>query len=115
MEKIKVYIAGPYSSAPDENLDIAVNTANKLLNEGFYPFCPHLNHCLELEQHRSWQDWIEYDLEWLKVCDCLYRIPGESNGADIECAKAYEWGIPVFYDLKQLIEYYEKNNIHKRR
>lgn len=105
MEKIKVYIAGPYSSNPEDNTEKAINYCNELLNNGFIPFCPHLSHYLHKWHPRDWKEWIEYDLEWLDVCDCLYRIPGESKGADIEeeCAKGL--GIPIFYNLKQLINH----------
>lgn len=35
-------------------------------------------------------------------CDAVFRIPGASNGADIEVAKAREMGLPVFTDLDQI-------------
>lgn len=35
-------------------------------------------------------------------CDAVFRIPGASNGADIECAKAREMGLPIFTDLNEV-------------
>ena len=38
----------------------------------------------------------------LSRCDAVYRIPGASNGADLECAKAREMGLPIFTALDQI-------------
>ncbi|WP_342618139.1 DUF4406 domain-containing protein [Rhodoferax sp. GW822-FHT02A01] len=35
-------------------------------------------------------------------CDAVYRIPGASNGADIEVAKAREMGLPVYTSLDEV-------------
>ena len=38
----------------------------------------------------------------LSRCDAVFRIPGASNGADLECAKAREMGLPIFTALNQI-------------
>ena len=38
----------------------------------------------------------------LSRCDAVFRIPGASNGADIEVAKAREMGLPVYTHLDQV-------------
>ena len=38
----------------------------------------------------------------LSRCDAVFRIPGASNGADLECAKAREMGLPIFTTLDQI-------------
>jgi 4-hydroxy-3-methylbut-2-en-1-yl diphosphate synthase IspG/GcpE len=55
---------------------------------------------------QGYDTWLTLDIEWLSVCDCLLRLPGESKGADIEVEYAREHMIPVFYTIEQLIEYY---------
>ncbi len=38
----------------------------------------------------------------LSRCDAVFRIAGQSNGADMEVAKAREMGLPIFTDLSQV-------------
>ncbi len=38
----------------------------------------------------------------LSRCDAVFRIPGASNGADLECAKASDMGLPVYTELNQI-------------
>lgn len=53
------------------------------------------------------QAWIESDLPWVQCSDLLIRLPGYSEGADMEVQHAKEHGIPVFFienltDLEKL-------------
>lgn len=99
----RIYVAGAYSLG-----DVAVNVrnailaANELRDLGFFPFIPHLSHYWHTLCPRAYEDWLAMDLEWLKVCDALLRLPGESSGADQEV----EWAIrnerPVFYSIEEL-------------
>jgi len=101
----KVYIASPYTIG-----DIAVNVrkqidcANDLITLGFIPFAPLMSHFHHIIHPRSYEEWIEIDLEWIKVCDCLLRLDGESKGADCEVRYAKEiCKIPVFYSIEEII------------
>lgn len=38
----------------------------------------------------------------LSKCDAIFRIPGASNGADLEVAKAKEMGLPIYTDLNDV-------------
>jgi len=99
---VKVYVAGPYSTNPVGNTHTAIWWTNKLLDEGFAPFCPHLSHYLEEKQSRPYQDWLAFDLEWLKPCDVLLRIKGPSAGADKEELFATANGIPIVYEQEYM-------------
>jgi hypothetical protein len=111
-KNIKVYVAGPYTKG-----DVAVNVreaiiaGNNLRALGYTPFIPHLTHFWHLQiPHSDIEFWYQYDLEWLAVCDAVFRLPGESVGADQECARAKELGMPVFtnyLDLSKLVK-----NVH---
>ena len=48
--------------------------------------------------------WLAYDMEWLKVCDCVLRLDGESPGADKEDELAKKLGIPVYYSIGELMK-----------
>lgn len=93
---LKVYIASPYTKG-----DIAVNVkaqldaAHELMNKGYAPFAPLLCHFQHLVHPRPYEDWFACDIEWVKSCDILVRLPGESAGADKEVALAKELGITV--------------------
>jgi hypothetical protein len=113
---IKVYIASAYRLG-----DVAINVKNqldisdKLMNEGFAPFVPLYSHFHNIIHPRPYKDWIKLDLEWIKSCDCLLRILGDSTGADEEVYHAKKLGIPVFFAtidsidivIKEIKKFYE--------
>lgn len=102
--RILVYVAGPYTNPdPCENTYKAVEVGDKLLAMGFAPFIPHLSHFWHTMSPKPYSVWMDYDLEFLKVCDFVYRMPGASSGADKEVALAKELGIPVVFDFELLI------------
>ena len=98
-----VYIAGPYTVG-----DVALNVRNAILAaeelrwRGYVPSVPHLTHLWHLVCPHEVQFWYDYDLEWLKKCDCLLRLPGESKGADREEAWAERWGMPVYHSMEEI-------------
>jgi len=105
MRKTKVYVAGPYTIGNTaDNINLMVQVCDALLTEGYVPFCPLLNHFWHLICPRPEKDWLEYDNEWLDVCDCMYRLPGVSAGADREEFRMIEQNKPIFKDFKVLCE-----------
>lgn len=107
---MKIYIAGPYTGKDARETQLNVNRAIEtfclLLREGFIPFLPHLTHYVWMhpEGDFPYEKWLEYDLHWVDVCDAVYRMPGDSNGADGEVRRAKELGKSVYYDLTHLKE-----------
>ena len=101
---MKVYIAAPYSIGDQlENVVRTMSLADELMSYGFVPHLPLLSHFWHEHSPKEWETWIEYDKHWLTVCDCVYRIPGESRGADIEVEFAIRHDIPVVESLDELI------------
>jgi len=100
----KVYVAGPYTPDPKANVRIAIEWAEELLRLGFYPFIPHLSHYWHAVHPHDYEVWLDYDLEWLKACDCVFRFGGQSPGADREIAYAEKLGKSVYYDLNDLLD-----------
>jgi hypothetical protein len=107
--KFKVYIASPYTIGDVAvNVKLQLDTVDELMNHGFAPFAPLYSHFQHMAHPRPYQDWIEIDKVWVLACDCLLRLPGESNGADAEKELATQLGKPVFYDVESLVRYYDK-------
>jgi hypothetical protein len=100
---IAVYIASPYTKG-----DVAVNVRNsyimadKLAALGFAPYVPLHSHFWHFLSPHPYDFWTKMDLEWVLRCDCLFRVEGESSGADGEVKYAVEHNIPVFYSLEGL-------------
>ena len=106
----KIYIAGPYT-----NGDVAVNVrnafeiANKIADLGFAPFVPHSSHFWHMLFPREYEFWIDLDNQFLPCCDALYRIPGISEGSDKEVELATKLGLPVFYEIEDLNNHFNKS------
>ena len=100
---MRVFIAGPYSHPdPVINTRNAILAGEEVIKRGHIPFVPHLNHFWHFLCSHDIDFWYEYDLEWLRVCDIILRLPGESAGADNEVNRAIKHGIRVIYDISEL-------------
>lgn len=103
LNRIKVYVAGPYSKPdPCVNTHDAIRVGSLLWDRGYTPFVPHLTHLWHTVAPRPYIDWLAYDLVWLAACDVLLRLPGESSGADLEIEFAKERGIHVVHSFHEL-------------
>jgi hypothetical protein len=99
----KIFISSAYSIGDQaENVKRQIDTANLLLDLGFAPYTPLLCHFLHLHQPRDYDTWLKLDIEYLKCCDAVLRLPSESMGADLEVKEAKRLGIPVYYSVDLL-------------
>lgn len=105
---IKVFISGPLSGDPEKNLAAAKEACKRLVIEGFAPFCPHLSWYVDPGSKLGYDKWINIDLEFLKDCHVMLRLPGESKGAEIEENYAHLWEKPIFYDIDSLVKYFKE-------
>jgi hypothetical protein len=104
---IKVYIASPYTIGDvAANVRFQIDIADKLMSKGYAPFVPLYSHFQHMIHPHPYTLWLIIDLEWVKVCDALLRLGGESAGADAEVDYAEEQNIPVFYSIDELEEYF---------
>jgi hypothetical protein len=111
MNKIRVYIASPYSIGDKvENVRRSLEVSDRLMNKGFVPYAPLLNHFQNEMFPRPEFDWLNFDISWLCVCDVVLRLPGRSCGADKEVSVAKEKNIPVFYSIKELLKWSNMQN-----
>lgn len=115
-KEIRVYIASPYTNGRmTTNVKRQIDMSHKLLDLGYYPYTPLLNHFLEIYSLKSEHKWLDLDFVYLKVCDALLRLKSVddkgkeiySAGAEEEEKLAKEIGIPVFYSIESLNDYFK--------
>jgi hypothetical protein len=96
MRKTRVYIAGPITKGNQFlNVKAAIDVADKLLRYGYAPYCPHFTCFWQMHYPHPYQEWMDLDFEWLRACDAVLRLYGESVGADREVQEASRLGIKV--------------------
>ena len=105
-----IFIASPYSTPDGEQVAVNVRKSMAAWHEleewGFAGHCPLLTHFLHMHQPKLRRTWLTHDNHWLLKCDCVLRLPGESEGADAECVLAHRHHIPVFYSVADIVEFY---------
>ena len=100
---MRIYIAGPYSRGDvAQNVRRAVDAADRLRNMGHTPFVPHLSHFWHMAHYRTEEDWYAWGLEWLRQCEAVLRLPGESKGGDAEVLEARRLGMEVYHSLNDV-------------
>lgn len=105
--KKKIYIASPYTKGdPAVNVKRQLDCFNELVEAGFAPFAPLLFHFQHLVHPQPYNVWIEHGLIWVGACDAVLRLEGDSPGADGETEYGDKLGLPIFYDIKHLVSYY---------
>jgi hypothetical protein len=103
---MRVYIAAPYSRGiPDETMARVIDAADQLRHAGHVPFIPHTMTFLWAVRHQHPVDyWYAFDIEWLKQCEAIVRLPGPSTGADEEVRIARdELHLPVYNSVAELL------------
>lgn len=106
--RLRVYVAGPITSDPMRGVFRGIEAGRRLFQDGLAPFMPHADAFWFLGEGH-WAAYMTYDLEFVAVCEAVYRLSGASKGADKEVAVAQELGKPVFYEDRdeygRLMEY----------
>ena len=102
-----IYIAAPYTEGDViQNVRRALECADILFAKGYIPYCPLLNVFWHFLSPKSWDDWMKIDLAILERCDAVFRLDGSSIGANKEVRFSDKIGLPIFYSIEELEEYY---------
>lgn len=109
-ERLRIYIAGPYT-AEDEasiwnNVVAAIDAGIEIYKRGHYPYVPHLTHFVDKRSSETgaglrWEDYLVWDREWLKQCNAFFLL-GKSPGSDLELKWAKGLGLRVFQSLDEI-------------
>lgn len=125
MSKIKrIYVAGaitPYKSEHPVfgflgNIARGIRMSLTLLLQGYFPFCPFLDYqywFFLCEGEAISEKMIKgMSMAWLEVSDAIMVLPKyrKSGGTKAEIDRAKELGIPVFYNVEDMIDHEEENN-----
>ena len=103
---IRVYIASPYTIGDRQtNVDMVLDVVEELIELGYAPYASLAAHYVEQRKPQPCERWLDVDMEWLRRCHCVLRLPGESEGADLKVAEANKMGMPVFHSIEQLNKY----------
>lgn len=108
--RVLIYLSGKYSGNVPENIENAKRVARKLWDIGYTVICPHTNteyfenDCCKCK----YEDLIEGDLVILRRVDVVFMLEGwqESRGAVEEHNEAAFQGIPIFYTIEQLEDWF---------
>lgn len=96
-----IYVAGPMGK-PEmlaENCRRAIELGDEVFKLGAVPHIPHLTVAWHAVRPHEYEEWLDLDFAVIARCDAVYRIPGESPGANREVVFAEQHQIPVLVDL----------------
>ena len=115
MEINRIYIAGALNAMAVEyikNLHKMFSLANMIREAGFSVYIPGLDLLMGI-QFGNWEyeDYFQNSQPWLDASDSVYVVPGweKSKGTNNEIKRAKEKGIPVFYNVSDLMHW--KNGV----
>ena len=100
---MRIYVAGPYTKGDvKKNVEQAIFFGDWIAAFGHTVFIPHLSYYWDKQIPHEWEFWMKQDFEWLKLCDAVFRIDGESRGANMEVEFARKLGKPVYTDITEI-------------
>ena len=103
MRKPLIYVAGPISKDPFGCVRVSNHAFSMLRDNGAIPFMPQWSVISEMVRGRDYEYWLEYDFDVIRRCDALFRLYGESPGADREVHFARSLGLPIFDEVHKPI------------
>lgn len=110
-----VYIASPYQNGSQAlNVRDQIVAADNLIGLGYAPIAPLLSHFIEISYPHLYGVWIRIDLELIRRCDVVLRLPGKSPGADKEIKFAKRYNIPVVFNIDDLVLWERRGKIKER-
>ncbi len=97
--RLHIYIASPYTLGDTAtNVRRQIDAANQLIDAGYVPVWPLSCHYLHEVVERDYETWMVMCFAWLSRCDGVWRLTGDSKGADREVQEAYRLGLPVLFE-----------------
>jgi hypothetical protein len=107
----RIYIAGKLNAAAVnyiKNCHNMIRKADEIRKLGFSVYIPCLDFLSGIVQgDYNYYDYFDNNLPWLECADALFVMPDseKSTGTQIEIGIAHERGIPIFYEISNLVEW----------
>ena len=96
-----VYVSGNYTNGDvAQNVKAAIDAGDRLLEQGYIPFIPHLTHLWAIVSPKPHSTWMMIDGAILGRADAIYMMKGweSSNGAVMELSLAVSMGKEIIYE-----------------
>lgn len=109
--KVKVFLAAPIEAGfatQFDNIANAIDAAEEVIALKAYPYVPQLTSLWQFLRGHDQEFWIDYDFEFLKTCDVVWRLTGRCSRADAAVEDAADQNIPVVYTYAELCEWMVK-------
>jgi hypothetical protein len=108
MRKPRLYLSGPITKGSHlDNFYQGMEAHLKLIGD-FAVLNPMLSMMLPGDWGVPPAEWLASDLPWVECAEAILRLPGSSEGADLETDHAKAHGIPVFHSTFHLERWREK-------
>lgn len=117
----RVFVCGPYSA--DNVLDVLGNIGRgieesyRVFKSGFAPYCPWFDSRFAEMGDFEKEEFYELSMAWLEVSDAVYLLEGwmTSGGCLREVDRAQELGLPIFYSIREMQIWFEKEGMGCKR
>lgn len=108
----RIYIAGKLNDDAIgyiHNLHRMFHVAEAVRRAGFAVFVPGLDFLMGLQMGNwTYRDYFDNSQPWLDAADAVFVGPGweTSDGTKREIVRAKEQGIPIFYELDEMVAHF---------
>jgi len=103
MRRTVIYLACPMTQGHwTTNTRKCLQYAEELMIKGYSPIAPALTWFWDLIYPHSHEAWIEYSFGLVAIADAVLRVPGVSEGADLELDYAVRHDVLIFTSIDDL-------------
>jgi len=88
------------------NMRRGLRLSAEALKNGFSVYCPWADALLHFQQEFTLEECYDYSMPWLEASDAVLVVREnweQSRGTQAELARAKELGIPIFWNIADLL------------
>lgn len=110
-QSLLIYVAGPMTVNFIGGLIDALDVGARLIEMGHVPYLPQTLMLMDVRKTSTadlmpgtpvYEAWMDFDFRVIDKCDAVYRLPGDSTGADREVVYCKAQSKMVFNDLSEV-------------
>lgn len=117
--KFKIYVAGALNAMACDyikNVHKMILWGNFIHKKGFAVFVPGIDFlCGVVSGDWNYLDYFDNSQPWLKASDAVFVTPEweSSKGTRVEIETAKKQNIPVFFKVKDMVEYFSTHTLNE--